>query len=304
IPINNITQQINDTRDSNSRPKTCSRNTVNLTGLFDSIFQHYDKQLLPSDRGVDVTLEIHVQDLSSIYEPTADFELDLMYSEIWFDPRLIFNNYSICLTNLTLKSHTRNRLWTPDTCIINSKKAEIHKSPSENTFVIIYDNGMIWTNYRMRVKAPCVMDLKMFPFDKQRCSLIFESYSYNSEEVKLSWHRDPVTYMNPVNLPDFNMIGHRTTNVRVKYPNGDWDQLKITFYFKRRIGFYIFQAYFPTMLTVISSWIGFLLDARSVSARITLGVSSLLALTFQFGSLLKHLPRVSYIKCLDVWMMM
>uniref|UniRef100_A0A915L0H1 Uncharacterized protein n=1 Tax=Romanomermis culicivorax TaxID=13658 RepID=A0A915L0H1_ROMCU len=163
---------------------------------------------------------------------------------------------------------------------------------------------MIWTNYRMRVKAPCVMDLKMFPFDKQRCSLIFESYSYNSEEVKLSWHRDPVTYMNPVNLPDFNMIGHRTTNVRLKYPNGDWDQLKITFYFKRRIGFYIFQAYFPTMLTVISSWIGFLLDARSVSARITLGVSSLLALTFQFGSLLKHLPRVSYIKCLDVWMMM
>uniref|UniRef100_A0A915I505 Neurotransmitter-gated ion-channel ligand-binding domain-containing protein n=1 Tax=Romanomermis culicivorax TaxID=13658 RepID=A0A915I505_ROMCU len=99
----------------------------------------YEKNFKKSPTGVDVTLEIHVQDLSSIYEPTADFELDLMYSEIWFDPRLIFNNYSICLTNLTLKSHTRNRLWTPDTCIINSKKAEIHKSPSENTFVIIYD---------------------------------------------------------------------------------------------------------------------------------------------------------------------
>lgn len=74
------------------------------------------------------------------------------------------------------------------------------------------------------------------------------------------------------------------------------------FTFARRYGFYLFQSYFPTSITVISSWVGFFFDVRCVSARITLGVSSLLALTFQFGNVLRHLPRVSYIKCLDVWM--
>lgn len=58
-----------------------------------------------------------------------------------YDPRLSFQNLSICATNITLKSQFRDRLWNPDTCIINSKSAEIHKSPSENTFVIVYEDG-------------------------------------------------------------------------------------------------------------------------------------------------------------------
>ncbi|PIO61062.1 Neurotransmitter-gated ion-channel transmembrane region, partial [Teladorsagia circumcincta] len=105
-----------------------------------------------------------------------------------------------------------------------------------------------------------------------------------------------------VELPDFDLIGWSTDHQRLEYPNGIWDRAKVKFTFARRYGFYLFQSYFPTSLTVISSWVGFFFDVRSVSARITLGVSSLLALTFQFGNVLRHLPRVSYIKCLDVWM--
>lgn len=122
------------------------------------------------------------------------------------------------------------------------------------------------------------------------------------QEVELSWHAEPVTFINPVELPDFALLDFKTARQTLQYPNGLWDELRVTFMFNRRYGFYLFQAYFPTLLTVISSWVGFFLDARSVSARITLGVSSLLALTFQFGTVLKHLPRVSYIMCLDVWM--
>uniref|UniRef100_A0A0M3I4S6 Neurotransmitter-gated ion-channel ligand-binding domain-containing protein n=1 Tax=Ascaris lumbricoides TaxID=6252 RepID=A0A0M3I4S6_ASCLU len=259
-----------------------------------------------------------------------------MYSEIWQDPRLSFKHLNVCATNITLKSDFRKKIWTPDTCIINSKDSSIHTSPSENTFIILYEHGLLWSNFRLNVRAPCKMDLKMFPFDSIHCQLVFESYSFNTDEVRLLWHDIPVTMMEKVELPDFDLLGWNTDHQRLEYPNGVWDraQVKFTFArrygfylfqsyfptsltvisswvgfffdvkftFARRYGFYLFQSYFPTSLTVISSWVGFFFDVRSVSARITLGVSSLLALTFQFGNVLRHLPRVSYIKCLDVWM--
>ena len=44
-----------------------------------------------------------------------------------------------------------------------------------NMFLMIFSNGTLWTNYRMKLTGPCNMNLKRFPFDTQTCLLTFES---------------------------------------------------------------------------------------------------------------------------------
>ncbi|MCP9256894.1 Serotonin-gated chloride channel [Dirofilaria immitis] len=301
--LNTITIAIILFDETNARWRKCPKGFWKEDAIVQALMENYTKILPEIENAVQVDVEIHVQDVSTLNEITADFDIDILFTQLWNDRSLSFANYTACRRNITMESKFITRIWTPNTCIINAKRTTIHASPTDNIMVILYENGTIWANYRMSVKVPCDLDLRTFPFDNQFCTLRFESYSHNKDEVMLQWMKNAITLMKPVQLPDFELVHYRINNETVLYPNGYWDQLQVIFTFKRRYGFYILQAYIPTYLTIIVSWVGFCMEPKALPARTTVGVSSLLALTFQFGNILKNLPRVSYIKAMDVWML-
>uniref|UniRef100_A0AC34F539 Uncharacterized protein n=1 Tax=Panagrolaimus sp. ES5 TaxID=591445 RepID=A0AC34F539_9BILA len=148
------------------------------------------------------------------------------------------------------------------------------------------------------------MDLTRFPFDNVTCRLTFESFNYNTDEVDYAWTDVGVLKMREkMELADYELMELNAERVKVEYPAGFWHELTMVFHFKRRAGWYILQAYLPTYLTIFISWISFVLGTKAIPARTMLGVNSLLAMTFQFGNIIRNLPRVSYVKAIDVWML-
>ncbi|PIO65186.1 Neurotransmitter-gated ion-channel transmembrane region, partial [Teladorsagia circumcincta] len=60
---------------------------------------------------------------------------------------------------------------------------------------------------------------------------------------------------------------------------------------------------FEMDIYITENWVSFALGPRAIPARTMLGVNALLAMIFQFGNIMRNLPRVSYIKAIDVWML-
>ncbi|OZC08089.1 Neurotransmitter-gated ion-channel ligand binding domain protein [Onchocerca flexuosa] len=273
--------------------------------LAKSVLEHlmlsYDRKTVPIAEGVNVKVDLIVQAISSISEMTASFTADVFFSQIWLDPGLAFENITKCLANLTLSHRTIDDIWLPNVGFQNSKSTSIHNSPTPNIFLLIYPNGTIWVNYRVKVEAPCELDMSSFPMDVQRCTMTFESYSFNVGRVRLDWFETAVILDLQGKLPDFELTLYTWKKQQFYYPAGQWDQLKATFYFRRTYGYYILQLYLPTYASVFISWIAFWLDPKCLPGRITLGVSSLMALTFQYGNVARSLPKVSYVKAMDVW---
>jgi hypothetical protein len=78
--------------------------------------------------------------------------------------------------------------------------------------------------------------------------------------------------------------------------------LEIQFVLKRDIGYFLIQVYVPSMLIVILSWVSFWINVDASPARVSLGLLTVLTTTTMSGGARASLPKVSYIKAIDIWM--
>lgn len=83
---------------------------------------------------------------------------------------------------------------------------------------------------------------------------------------------------------------------------GTFSCIQLNLHFQRNIGYYMIQFFVPSVMIVLLSWVSFWLTIDAVPARISLGILTVLTMTTQRSAGTASLPRVSYVKAIDVWM--
>ncbi|RMX60158.1 hypothetical protein pdam_00010130 [Pocillopora damicornis] len=125
--------------------------------------------------------------------------------------------------------------------------------------------------------------------------------AFNPEMLKFIW------------VPDTHFPGIKdglkhditdTNEVVRLWPDGTYSLLTIQFDLTRRLGFHMIQIYLPCYLIVVLAWVSFWVDREQTAARIAMGITTVLTMATLIGSARTSLPKVSYVKSLEWFLMM
>ncbi|KAK0077867.1 hypothetical protein PV325_003364 [Microctonus aethiopoides] len=204
------------------------------------------------------------------------------------------------LKYLTLTESTR--VWMPDLFFSNEKEGHFHNIIMPNVYIRIFPHGSVLYSIRISLTLSCPMNLKLYPLDRQRCSLRMASYGWTTDDLVFEWKEgDPVQVVKNLHLPRFTLEKFETDYCNSKTNTGEYSCLKVDLLFKREFSYYLIQIYIPCCMLVIVSWVSFWLDQSAVPARVSLGVTTLLTMATQTSGINASLPPVSYTKAIDVW---
>ncbi|KAK2160626.1 hypothetical protein LSH36_129g06010 [Paralvinella palmiformis] len=185
-------------------------------------------------------------------------------------------------------------------------------SISENTmdYLITIFLRQRWNDPRLNYEA--ISDDDVLTLDSNMAEDIWvpdlfftneKTVAYTTDKLVFIWDTyTPLEINQDLELPQFALDDYRFVDCAKTYTTGSFSCLQVNFILRRDIGYYMIQTYIPSGLVVILSWVSFWINSDAVPARISLGVLTILTMTTQSTGVRQSLPRVSYIKAIDVWM--
>lgn len=276
----------------------------NVTKTIGNLLDGYDIRLRPNFGGdpLYVGFDLTIASFDSISEVSMDYTITMYLNQYWKDERLSFSPEEDRV--LTLSGDFAEKIWVPDTFFANDKNSFLHDVTEQNKMVRLHGDGAITYGMRFTTTLACMMDLHYYPLDSQNCTVEIESYGYTVSDVVMYWRDEPVVGVEDAELPQFTIVGWETNERKIKLATGTYQRLSLSFKLQRNIGYFVFQTYLPSILIVMLSWVSFWINHEATSARVALGITTVLTMTTISTGVRSSLPRISYVKAIDIYLVM
>ncbi|XP_031416513.1 glycine receptor subunit alpha-2 isoform X2 [Clupea harengus] len=306
--IGMVNYRMTDAKEYDSRtPGRSSTKLMSPSDFLDKLMGRtsgYDARIRPNFKGppVNVTCNIYINSFGSVTETTMDYRLNIFLRQNWNDPRLSYSEYPD--SSLDLDPSMLDSIWKPDLFFANEKGANFHDVTTDNKLLRIFKDGTVLYSIRLTLILSCPMDLKNFPMDSQTCTMQLESFGYTMNDLIFEWmDKNPVQVAEGLTLPQFLLRDEKELGYCTKHYNtGKFTCIEVNFHLERQMGYYLIQMYIPSLLIVILSWVSFWINMDAAPARVALGITTVLTMTTQSSGSRASLPKVSYVKAIDIWM--
>ncbi|KAH9393195.1 Glycine receptor subunit alpha-3 [Tyrophagus putrescentiae] len=287
----------------------------------------YWKWIKPNGQATtNVTVSAQLNRVAFYNDVDSTFDIQLLLELQWLDDRLTFlgsecnktSKVSLSLAedgstveevielveDFTIEGNEWHfsKIWSPKLRIARNKDAK--GLDASVMFLRINSTGHVRVRMRSNVHLFCPMDYRKYPFDSQSCIIKIVSNDLSAEKLMLRWTEDEraqLTIDDNMYISSHSLEFYSMSSGTSRVKGECFSDLSIELHFKRQWGHYMLTVFFPSMLIVATSWLSFWVEITSPPARITLCVTTLLALVTVSKDVQADLPKVPYIKATDLW---
>ncbi|KAG0713221.1 Glycine receptor subunit alpha-2 [Chionoecetes opilio] len=201
------------------------------------------------------------------------------------------------------------QVWVPDVFIRGTRSIDTFELLQKFQGVVVSSDLSVFTSIMMQLKLVCSMSFQMYPFDVQRCTIELNSYGYQLEDLRFYWMPPGLNTDADVKKQlagyDFSVksVNGTTCSCTDCFPAMS-ACLRVRLVLRRHSFIHVMSSYVPSGLFVLVGWTSFFWPPEVVPGRTVLVITSLLTITSMYTGIRQTSPTTSYVKALDVWMLM
>jgi len=254
-----------------------------------------DTSLPEGDTPVTVHVRVFILDMDDVNTANQTFNINAFYTFRWQDDRLRHDSKHN-------KSYTFQEIWHPSILIVNQQR--MAKTFPE--VVEVSPDGTV--HYRQRVWGALSqsLDLREFPFDKHKFSMLFTSSLYTPNEVRFVIDSTVVSGIAEIiSLANFK-VEETKLNPTVYEPVPGERALaafSMDITALRASDYYVLKVLLPLLLIVMMSWIPFWIDPEQTGVQIGISTTTMLTLIAYRFSTGAELPKIPYLTKMDYFIL-
>ena len=271
----------------------------------------------PSNSGkLSVKIDCEVTLIQEINEVQQFLELQFFLSLHWIDKRITFYNIKKSVGMNSLSKKEKNIIWMPIVIFHNTKKKlrTLHDEESaasvtrngqgtksgldinEDIYLFKGSENPLKVSRAYNIRFICDFNMRWYPFDIQTCRIAMVLEGVTGQFVTLLPGK--LNYTGPKELTQYYVRQYNITKV----PLDGVNSVQVFIVLGRRLMGTFLTVFFPTVLLNIIGHGTNYFKPFFFEAVVTVNLTAMLVLTTMFINVSNNLPKTSYIKMMDIWL--
>jgi len=266
--------------------------------LFRFSFKMVRPVLQPSDV-VNVFFDVELKALTEVNNKDQVITTETIITQKWNNPYLRWNPADYDGIQKILVDP--NEIWVPDIVLENNADDEVvqagHLEKFRSWVLLKSDGNNTWLS-PATFKSTCTLDVQFFPFDKQRCNMVFRSLTSDSSILNIDTKQ--IESENPEEDLKLSTSNGYWTLRSIEIKGGEYKrsrdqkfrEVDLSFFIGRRPTHFVVFSIVPCMIIGMLVLVSFFIPAES-GERIGLCATILLAVSVYLLVVTEQLPEQS-----------